>query len=95
MRNDFMLDPNGLNEPSQKTCRIVAATIAIFFVILIVGFIYYFCLVTEVAVMKVDKAVTDVLEQIEKDNKEIEEMKRFHEWQERKWNKEFRERQRK
>ena len=99
MKNNFMLDPNGLNkfsQPSQKDiiCRIVTASIIIFFVILIAGLIYYFRLTTELAVMEVNKAVTDVLEQQKKDNKEIEEMKKFNEWQERKWNKEFRELQR-
>lgn len=99
MKNNFMLDPNSLNkfsQPSQKDIirRIVTAAIAIFFVILIGGFIYYFCLTTELAVLKVDKAVTGVLEQLEKDNKEIEEIERFNEWQERQWNKEFRELQR-
>ncbi len=76
----------------------ILAVVLAFCGILIVGFIYYCCLVTEVAVMKVDKAATDlnpfVLKQIEKDNKEIEEMKRFHEWLERKRNREYRERQR-
>ncbi len=95
MKNDFMLKPKDLNMlslPSQITYRIVTAVIVIFFVILIGGLIHYSYLTVELAVLEVDKAVTDVLEQIEKDNKEIEEMERFHEWQERKWNKEFRER---
>lgn len=99
MGNNFMLDPNGLNkfsQPSRKDiiCRIVTAFIIIFFVILIAGLVHQFYLTTELAVMEVDKVVTGVLEQIEKDNKEIEEMERFNEWQERKWNKEFRELQR-
>lgn len=99
MRNDFMLDPNSLNkfsQPSQKdiTCRIVTASIIIFFVILIAGLIHYFYLTTELAVMEVNKAVTDILEQQKKDNKELEDTRRFNEWQERQWNKEFRERQR-
>ena len=97
MRNNFMPDPNSLNKfsrPSQKDIirRIITTIIIILFVILITGLAYYFSLTTELAVMEVDKAVTGVLEQIEMDNKEIKEMERFNEWQERKWNREFRER---
>ncbi|MBA7710284.1 hypothetical protein ES703_119224 [subsurface metagenome] len=97
MKNDFMLEKNNLNEPSQpfqKASQIITAVIVIFFVILIAGLAYYYSLTAELAILEVDKAVTGVFEQIEKDNKEIEEMERFNEWQERERNREFRELQR-
>lgn len=95
MKNDFMLKPKGLNMlslPGQITRRVITAAIVIFFVILIGGLIHYSYLTVELAVLEVDKAATDFLEQIDKTIEELEEMERFHEWQQRKWNREFRER---
>jgi len=90
MKNNFMPNPNNLNKPSQpfqKASQVITAIVIIFFVILIGGCVYYYCLVAESAISEVlgiDKAPTDkeLLEQLKKDIKWVEEMERLPDLQE-------------